>query len=101
MSQSNAQRGGGRGRWTMPKKKASDAEKYLTVSEVAKRLGCSQRTAGRAAASSGVGIVAGGRVVAIRAADIETLKASVHWGPGNPNWVSQETKDGRRSRALS
>lgn len=76
-------------------------QEYLTVAEAAERLGCSRRTAGRAAASHKVGIVAGGRVVAIPLNEIERLASALHWGPGNPNWVSDKTKDERRKRRVS
>jgi len=74
---------------------------YLTVAEVAERLGCSRRTVGRAATSQKVGIVAGGRVVAIPAAAVEGIANSLHGYQGNPNWVSQKTKDERQKRKVS
>lgn len=68
---------------------------YLTVSEVARRLDCSHRSVGRAAAKHGLGIVAGGRVVAIPAANVPRVKDFIHETSGNPNWIA---KAGKRKR---
>lgn len=71
---------------------------YLTVAEVAEILGCSRRTAGRAAASQKVGIVAGGRVVAVPEDAVKAIADAIHWFPGNPNWVSEQGKAERQKR---
>lgn len=70
---------------------------YLTVSEVAKRLGCSHRAVGRAALRHRLGIIAGGRVVAIPVESVAKIKASLHWTAGNPNWVAKERRPRRRA----
>ena len=46
---------------------------YLTATEVAKRLGCSTNSVGRAAREAGVGVLAGGRIVAVAPEDVSKL----------------------------
>ena len=61
---------------------------YLSAAEVAKRLGCSPNSISRAAKSAGVGVIAGGRLVAIAPDDVSKVSAFVHATPGNPVWIA-------------
>ena len=61
---------------------------YLTATEVAKRLGCSTNSVGRAAREAGVGVLAGGRIVAVAPEDVSKLSRLIHATPGNPVWIA-------------
>lgn len=61
---------------------------YMTASEAAKAVGCSVSTVSRAAARAGVGVFAGGRLVALTAGDIEAVRLATHRTPGNPKWIA-------------
>lgn len=66
---------------------------YLSPAEAGKLLGCSARSVARAAKTMGLGVVAGGRFVAITPRDAMKLKGRIHTTPGNPDWIRQAAKN--------
>lgn len=63
-------------------------ETYIDGVEAAQRLGCSRRTAVRAARTAGVGIYVKDKLVAIPLSSLPRIRAVVHATPGNPSWIA-------------
>ena len=52
--------------------------------EIAEQVGVTRQSVARVAKQIGVGVIAGGRLVAVSKADTPKLKKSLHLRPGKP-----------------
>ena len=59
-------------------------KKMFSVAEVARDVGLTRQAVSRVARQIQVGVVAGGRLVAIPKEDLKKLKGSLHSRPGKP-----------------
>lgn len=62
---------------------------YLSPAEAAKLIGCSRRTVCRVGKAAGIGVQAGGRLVAFAPEDTDKLRGLVHATSGNPVWIAK------------
>lgn len=58
--------------------------KMLSPSEVARQIGVTRTAVARVARKMNVGVVAGGRLVALSKGDAEKLKKNIYPRPGKP-----------------
>ncbi len=72
---------------------------FVSPTELARSLGISPNTVGRAARRVGCGIYTHGgqRLAALHPAEVGKVKAAVHETSGNPVWIAEGRKRKRRT----